>query len=1388
MIRKETRLRLRPFAAQDLYPRKGETVSQGVIEAEHTLLFAELSGFDALADKLSSKGAEGVDDFTRIVNGFFETFIKTSEEYGGVVVAFSLHSALVKFKGVSTETRLSALTCSKQILERLKKTQAFQDSKDKAKTQIRMALSSGRIKDFRLGNETRLCRLFLGEPVDFVLRTAKAQGPMSVFVERSFSNDLNESVELKNLEMGLELVDVAKPSPPSERPELPEDVGKGLELFMPQWLLERLSTMPEEKRLPGDYRYGTIMCVKFSNLDTEFKSFNEFVSRTIRIIAKFGGTVERFEPSNEGAIITGIFGIPMASEDDEKRAALAAKELVSSTSVVHQKIGISSGFIFSSVIGGATRKTFTVAGRKVEAAFEAMNKAGTNEIIVTKQVREQVQSMFNSAKVRTEGGEDTCELFLLGERRIDVDWLKPPDTRMVGREKELNLLFDVLGRVIQTKSGLSVTVSADEGMGKTRLAQEFAERARKAAFTVAGGRAVSSGKAVPFFPWIDLFRVLLAEGKNKLELPVLERAMRSIERPDWTPLLASLLGLEAEDNDFTRSLSPQERKQKVFAMLLELVSHFAGENPLLVIFDNTQWADSLSRDLISELMDLMPDFPILFLMLARPGSEAYPWQQKEIHSEIPLSPLSAEETNSMLYSRLGTKHIDSALIERIWDASQGNPLYIEEYVKLLESRNALKMEDSKVVLVSDSDFVSLPPNIRRVISARIDLLNDRAKSILGTAAVIGSSFEFELLNRIQEIANNEALERQLSLLAHHGLISRSEKKPHVLWEFKNSLTRDVSYETLPLDHRRIYHEKLAQLLESQTLSPDQILEHYSHTRDEQKIIEYLADSARRSASLYANEEALAKYSEAIKHLSRLKEKKYLYLRFELLLERERIQGLLGRRDEQARDLKSLLLIALSLEDQSLLGTVLSRETSYFYTTGNYARALEKGLKAEELLEKEEKKEKIIHVLITLSRILQSLGRFGEARDRLSKAKTIIAKQNLHNLEAMVAAEFGSFQQQQGNYREALKSLNEALRLFRLANDATAEERIAGQLGVIYKYLGLYEQARSSYETALDLAVKTGDRRREVALLGNLSIISKNMGNYEQALDYGEKGLQIARRIKDLHGEGSLLDTIGNAQRALGHYEKAIRNLSEAIEITGKTGEKPLESKHLSNLANVYSELGDYAKSRDLEERSLAISKEIGAIKSEALSTMKIASFESEKDARKALVAMRNAIKIFNDTGAEALYIESLIELCLILLRTGDAKNFETNIEKALNEARKKGLFMLEASALRVMAERELAARNPSSAFFLSSKAFNLLREKNVSDPAVSFTHARILDALGKTTESAEILTGLYDEIRRKADGIEDENLRKSYLENVRLNREVAQAWNGLGSKKKHSRK
>ncbi|MBD3285909.1 tetratricopeptide repeat protein [candidate division WOR-3 bacterium] len=1387
VLRKSARLRLRPFIPLDMIPSGGDYVSTGGDKKELTLLLADITGFTELSERLAVQGSAGSEELTSILNSSFEKMLSEIDLYGGIVIFFSGDAIFSIFPGTDDQTRLRALTCASRIREEIRKLSPVKSSIGKTDLRISIALHAGELNDFRLGGEERVVRVLTGDAANILYRCERMTAPDTIRLMPPVAEGIHEKLNLSLSRESLELTGIISASPEAAAPELPDELGRGLTALLPCGLADRLTSMPDEKSILEEHSYGSVMFVNFYDIPHDFETYNTYFNTAWRIVHKFGGVVEKIDLDSYGDRLMAVFGTPNACEDDAKRAVFAARELMSNNPAgAAQRIGISSGPLFSCVIGSNLHRTFTVMGHTVILAARQLESADEGEIRVGERTYQQTSSSFKAAgrdAVAPFGKETGEGSWLLGERRIDQEWSNPPDKRLIGRELKITRLREIADDVRQSKRGFAVTILGEAGIGKTRLVQEFAGWARKNGFVVAGGRCASYGKETPYLCWSDLLQTLLAEGEEGVSRETLMRAMDSVERPAWAPILAPYLGLCMDENEFTSTLDPSARKQKMFALILELMLRYGQENPLLLVFENVQWIDSLSRELIASLFDLLPSVPLMVILLTRPIGEVFPWHFLPIHLEMRLFPLAEKEANLLALERLGSRTVDTLLLKLIHDTSQGNPLYIEEFTKLLLSKDSLERTGAKISLKKKADMSQIPPTIHRVISSRIDLLNERAKGILRAGAVIGNRFDFQILNRIQDIANGEALKRQLGLLAYHDLVKIIEDKDSSTYEFRNMLIREVAYSTLSFAKRRTYHRRIAEMLEKKG-EPEQVLvHHYQHTSDKGKTLSYLVGSGDRAAKAFANEEALTFYDEALDLLDKQKELSNDIKRFQLLLKRENVLSHIGDRKAQRRDLNTLLSVALSAEDEHMLGIVLFREAAYRQATGNLKEALAKALKAEEILSKKPEPSQLLSVQRIISLILQSLGRYTDALKRLEKARDMACKSNNISLEARVEVDFGQVYKQLGEYRQAIPFFQKGLKLFRTNNDQNGEIMTAAALGVVYKYLGLYKQAISAYEKALKQVSQIGDKKAEERILNNLGIVMKYLGEYDKALLYCHRALQTARTIHDRHGEGILLDTIGNIKRAQGHFEEAIESLEMAIEIAEGTCEKPVQLKHLSNLATVYTEVGFYSRALELLEESLSMAEELGDAKSQGLCLDKIGMIYYEQGRHEeASDFIKKSVDIFEKTGADMLQLQCKEDLAEVYIASGNYKKAIVLSEEILGLARTKGLIAEEAKALRIQAEYKLTQRDPHGAFFLVNKSVKLLKGEKQTNQEVTFTYYKVLRGLGKQDAAAEILEELYSKVINQAEAIGNADMKDSYLSNVSINKKIVEAWEMLGAR------
>ncbi|HET7555994.1 MAG TPA: adenylate/guanylate cyclase domain-containing protein [Gaiellaceae bacterium] len=489
------------------------------------------------------------------------------------------------------------------------------------------------------------------------------------------------------------------------------------------------------------------------------------------IVERHGGTVEKFI----GDAVMAVFGVPAVHEDDALRAVRAADELRAGLGELNDELERGYGTRLELRMGVNTGEVVTgtderlATGDAVNVAARLEQGAQPGEVLLGDETYRLVRAAVEAepaAPLEAKGKSEPLTAY----RLLSVQPGMPDrrhDAPMIGRQRQQRLLEDAFDHVVSERSCHLFTILGAAGVGKSRLAQEFLARLDGA--TVVGGRCLSYGEGISYWPVTEVVKRLAPDGAGGP--------------------LASILG------DDSAAASPEEIAW-AFRKLLESV---AAERPLVVLFDDLHWGEPTFLDLIEHVADLSRDAPILLLCMARPELlDARPtWGGGKLNaSNVSLEPLARAETAELL-AALGDG-IDDDLSARILEASGGNPLFVEEMV-------AMTGEGERDIAV--------PPTIQALLAARLDQLEPGERGVLERGAVEGQVFH---RGAVLALAPDEPqVDGRLVTLVRKDLV---RPEPALLpdddaYRFRHLLIRDTAYEALPKATRALLHERFAVWLE-----------------------------------------------------------------------------------------------------------------------------------------------------------------------------------------------------------------------------------------------------------------------------------------------------------------------------------------------------------------------------------------------------------------------------------------------------------------------------------------------------------------------------------------------------------------------------------------------
>jgi class 3 adenylate cyclase/tetratricopeptide (TPR) repeat protein len=500
------------------------------------------------------------------------------------------------------------------------------------------------------------------------------------------------------------------------------------------------------------------------------------IARTI--LERHGASVEKFI----GDAVMAVFGIPQVHEDDALRAARAAVELRDSVTDLELRIGINTG----EVVAGSGETLVTGDAVNVAARLEQAAAPGT--ILLGEQTYRHVRDAVEVETVEpieAKGKSEPLAAYRL-VRAIEGagPFVRRLDSPLVGRERELAQLEEAYARAEKERSCHVFTVLGAPGIGKTRLTQEFVTGLDGRA-TVVAGRCLSYGEGITYWPLVEMLRGL-GDVDAVQQLAEAEPDARQIVNDVFAGI-----GL-AEG-----TVRPEETSRAV----RRLFEALAVKRPLVVVVDDLQWAEPTFLDLVDHVADLSREAPMLLLILARPDLlEVRPgWGSgKHNATSLLLEPLSPDNAD-VLMTTLAGDDLDAAVRERIASAADGNPLFVEQMLAMLNEERT-------------NGDVQVPPTIQALLAARLDRLEPPERTLLECASIVGTEF---WLRAVTELG---ATSSALPALARKELIRphRSDVFPRDdAYRFRHQLILDAAYGSIPKEQRAALHERFAGWLEQQ---------------------------------------------------------------------------------------------------------------------------------------------------------------------------------------------------------------------------------------------------------------------------------------------------------------------------------------------------------------------------------------------------------------------------------------------------------------------------------------------------------------------------------------------------------------------------------------------
>jgi len=867
------------------------------------VLFADISGFTTLTERLAKRGPSGAEELTNLLNNYLGKLIDLITSYGGDVVKFAGDALLVLFTEEFIKEDLNKLTervadCCLRVQKELHNYQVASD----VELAIKLIINIGEVSIQTLGGIFGRWELLVtGDPLDQIALANSLAKAGEILLSSQAWELIKEKVEVINKNDKILLVNLRTNSyfPEIAKVQPKATATTAIRAFIPGAIRSRIDSGQTDWL--AELRKITVLFINLPDLNHESLEKAQEAMCALQIsLYRYEGSINKISVDDKGVSLVAAMGLPpLAHEDDPARgvrAAIAMQEELKKLGL-QSSIGITTGQTFCGSVGSSVRREYTIIGDTVNLASRLMQVA-QGSILTDKTTAKVASNRLNFTPlepVTIKGKQQPITIYqpsLLTAKKSKTP--SNPKTPIVGRINEIAFLKEKLLLSKQTCKCSSIIIEGEAGIGKSRLTEQLITQAQELELLTLTSEGDSIESSTPYFAWRNVVNQLFQlenlsdADKTEQQTHILRQLPNDAKTLQSAPLLDVFLPWDWVDNEYTAELIGKTRADAVHELLINLLKQ-ASKNPLILVMEDAHWLDSGSWALLLLVCQQIEN--LITVIVTRPIAEPIPLEYKEIQvlsktEKIVLNNLSVADTISLVCHRLGVNSLPKQVEDLIIEKSEGNPFFSEELAYVMRDLGFIEIINGECRLSNKSNELKttkLPNTIQGLITSRVDRLTPAQQLTIKVASVIGRVFSFRTLQDIYPINEDKArIAEHFKVLEGLDLTPLERPDPDLAYIFKHIITRDVVYNLMLFSQRRQLHRAVAEWYEktyANDLAPyfSYLAYHWCKVVVDSaidpklvwKAVDYLQKAGNQAVQRYVNQEAIGFFAEALELLKTL---------------------------------------------------------------------------------------------------------------------------------------------------------------------------------------------------------------------------------------------------------------------------------------------------------------------------------------------------------------------------------------------------------------------------------------------------------------------------------------------------------------------------------------